>query len=198
MTAEFVNDGHLGGYIRSTPTMPHGDPCTWCPKVWDWMARVFQPNLIMDVGCGEGHTVRYSINALGLPAVGVDGMLQTRSAGIVDPSRIIVHDFSRGPLPREHTPIKIDLIWSCEFVEHVEECYSENFLQLFAQAQKAVLLTHAFPGQGGYHHVNCQLPEYWINRMQHHGFRHAKTFTAVSRLLAPGTHWERSGLVFVR
>jgi SAM-dependent methyltransferase len=195
MTApEFIAAGHLGGYIKSTPDLPHGDPCTWCPPVWDWLIRVFNPRLVLDVGCGEGHALRYFLDR-GVLAVGIDGMEQARDAGIVDASRILLHDFSCGTL----TDIPaVDVIWSCEFVEHVDVQHAENFLQVFERAQKAVLMTHAFPGQAGYHHVNCQPPDYWISRVERHGFRHAKVFTAISRMLAPGTHWERSGLVFVR
>lgn len=196
MSIEFATAGHLGGYIKSTLEHPHGDPCTWCPAVWDWVIRVFRPQLVLDVGCGEGHALRYFLDRE-VPALGVEGMALARDAGIVDRDRILLHDFTTGPAPIVIVR-PIDVVWSCEFVEHVDEQYAENFLQVFACAQEAVLMTHAFPGQAGYHHVNCQPPEYWITRIKRHGFRYSQAFTAVSRSLAAGTHWERSGLVFVR
>jgi hypothetical protein len=91
-----------------------------------------------------------------------------------------------------------DIVWSCEFVEHVEEKYVDNFLAVFGRATKAVLMTHATPGQAGHHHVNCQPADYWIERMQARGFFLEETLTEMSRSLALYTHWERSGLVFVR
>ena len=30
---------------------------------------------------------------------------------------------------------------------------------------KIILITHAVPGQGGYHHVNLQTSDYWIHHM---------------------------------
>lgn len=196
MPIEFATAGHLGGYIKSTPEHPHGDPCTWCPQVWDWAKRVFNPQLVLDVGCGEGHALRHFLDQ-GVAAIGVEGMELARNAGIVAPDRILLHDFTTGPWP-VLVGHPIDVIWCCEFVEHVDERYAAHFLQVFACAQKAVLMTHAFPGQAGYHHVNCQPAEYWITRITRYGFRYSKAFTAVSRSLAPGTHWQRSGLVFVR
>ena len=91
-----------------------------------------------------------------------------------------------------------DVIWSCEFVEHVEERFLENFLAVFQRARKAVLMTHAVPNQLGYHHVNCQPAEYWIEHMRARGFKLDEALTEASRELAPYTHWQRSGLVFVR
>ena len=59
-------------------------------------------------------------------------------------------------------------------------------------------MTHAEPGQQGYHHVNCQPADYWISLMRGRGFLFDQAATEYSRKLAPQTHWERSGLVFTR
>lgn len=191
---EFVTDGPLGGYVKSSETFPHGDWWTWCPRVWDFIAREFKPSSLVDVGCGEGHALRYFID-LGIGAIGIDGMATAQDAGIVPRELIKVHDFTTGlPVLKHH----IDVIWSCEFVEHVEEQFIDNFLSVFQRARRAVLMTHAMPGQAGHHHVNCQPPEYWIRHMSARGFRVDQQMTDKTRSLAPYTHWERSGIVFVR
>jgi cyclopropane fatty-acyl-phospholipid synthase-like methyltransferase len=195
MTTEFVTDGHLGGYIKSTRDYPHGDPLTFVPRVWDWAIATFAPRRLIDVGCGEGHAVKY-FRERGVDAYGIEGCAMAAHAGIVDPAHIMTYDFTfPDPAPVIYD---VDLVWSCEFVEHVEEQYVENFLRVFDHATKAVLLTHAFPGQGGYHHVNCQPPLYWSELMFHRGFIVDQDLTAASRALAPHSHWGRSGLVFVR
>jgi len=38
------------------------------------------------------------------------------------------------------------------------------------QSCKYVIMTHAFPDQPGWHHVNCQPTEYWVAVMQAFGF----------------------------
>ena len=101
MIPQFINEGHLGGYIKSSPEYPHGDWWTWCPKVWDWMAETFKPMTLIDVGCGEGHAIRYMLDHCCIDAVGIDGMASAKNAGIVPPARIILHDFTHGSLPRE-------------------------------------------------------------------------------------------------
>jgi cyclopropane fatty-acyl-phospholipid synthase-like methyltransferase len=196
VTPQFVTDRHLGGYIRSTPDYPHGDPWTWCPEVWDWIIKVFAPRTLIDLGCGEGHALKYFLDR-GVTATGIEGMVAARDAGIVEPTRFVIHDFTQDVLDGI-VDFGVDVVWSCEFVEHVEERYMERFLRVFDLAGKAVLMTHAFPGQGGYHHVNCQPAEYWIERMVARGFRFDQAISEDTRRRSPGTHWARSGLVLLR
>jgi hypothetical protein len=65
--------------------------------------------------------------------------------------------------------INIDFGWSCEFVEHVYEKYSQNFINDLKLC-KYVAITFAGPNQGGYHHVNCQPESYWIDVFENNGF----------------------------
>ena len=78
---------------------------------------------------------------------------------------------------------KFDLIWCCEFVEHVEKKYINNFLNDF-KTGKNIAMTFAIPGQEGYHHVNCQLGEYWIKKIKKIGFELNKKFTNKLREMA--------------
>ncbi len=64
-----------------------------------------------------------------------------------------------------------DLIWCCEVVEHVEEEFVQNIMDTF-KLGKIVALTHAVPGQKGYHHVNCKPKEYWIDLMISDNFKY--------------------------
>ena len=116
---------------------------------------------MLDVGCGPGGVVSLA-RSMGIQAFGVDGD-NTLDRGNLP---VFIHDFTTGPVPLKRT---FDLCWSVEFVEHVEEKYMDNFVQAF-QACRFLMMTYAYPGQGGHHHVNEQDTPYWIDKMTQAGF----------------------------
>ena len=191
-----TNEGHLGGYIRASPTLPdyhHGDWATWTPALWEWAVETFAARSVLDVGCGEGHAAEH-FASLGCRVRGVDGSRQARDASRI-PLDHRLHDYTQGPyVPRQ----AYDLVWSCEFVEHVEERFTHHFLATFAAARRAVLLTYAAPGQPGWHHVNCQPRDYWVDKMRRMGFRLDEALTGEARQRAGDGHFAHRGLVFVR
>ena len=184
-----VKAGHLGGYIQG------GDPGSWCPHLWTWMVKELGIQSVLDVGCGEGHSTRF-FQELGCDVLGVDGCEQAVADSVI-PGFTVLHDFARGPFRPEKS---YDLIWSCEFLEHVERQYVPNILNTFAVA-RTILLTHAFPGQRGHHHVNCRPSSYWIGLLEKAGFdcNVAMSLKARRVTLADSgniNHFARSGLVF--
>lgn len=185
MTYEMITDGHLGGYIKG------GDPATYYPDLWSWMVNELGIESVIDVGCGEGHALQY-FRDLGCRVLGIDGMPQ-------DDSEILLHDYTRDAYVPDNY---FDLGWSCEFVEHVEEQYLDNFMDTFSSCNM-VAVTHAVPGQPGWHHVNCQDDSYWIDIFADYGFVHDDYLTKKSREIAgindnPYNHFVRSGLMFIR
>jgi SAM-dependent methyltransferase len=193
-------EGHLGGYVRSdskpAPSglrVEHGDPMTWSPNLWRWAFDVLGVRSVLDVGCGEGHSARF-FRDLGCDVVAVDGSRQAKRDSLI-PEAHIVHDFTAGPYDPGR---EFDLVWSCEFVEHVEERFSPNFLDAFRASQKYILMTYAEPGQPGWHHVNCRPAAYWAARLRDRGFLFNNDLTQQSRSLAEPGHYREKGLVFVR
>lgn len=185
---------HLGGYIIG------GDVATEFPDLWRWLVRELGVKSVVDVGCGEGHAARFFAD-LGCHVIGIDGVWQLSQNW-----QFHMHDYTREPWPKKVVGNRMegatDLAWSCEFVEHVEEQYVPNFLTTFQMA-RMVLMTHAEPGQLGYHHVNCQPASYWIGVMAAAGFRLDKPLTQEARNRAtlnrnPINHFARSGLAFTR
>lgn len=156
---------HLGGHFNYTnmdkPTL-------------DYLVERFNVKSMLDVGCGTAGMVKYA-QELGIEALGIDG----------DPNMgneyVATHDFTEGTfIP----PQDYDLIWSVEFVEHVEEKYIGNFLKTFEHG-KVLMMTHAVPGQGGHHHVNCQWSDYWITKLEakwtldQEATNHIRTFSKI-------------------
>jgi len=173
---------------------PNGDPWTWTPELFDFLIRELNPKILIDIGCGEGHTTKYFIDH-GVSSYGIDGSEEARNNAVIPQNRFILHDFTKGLLPFY---MFYDIIWCCEFLEHIEEKYIENVLSAF-KISNIVAITHAFPGQNGFHHVNCQLPEYWIEKMIKIGFVLDKKLTLASRVFASQPkHWGRSGMIFTK
>lgn len=172
---------HLGGHCGIT----HIDQ----GAIWVLKA-MFQPKSFLDIGCGKGGLKRL-IQGESMNWTGVDG----------DPScaseSIIIHDFIKGKMSGE---LIADIVWSVEFVEHVDELYLDNVLDALCRAQKAICMTHALPGKKGYHHVNCQSSEYWINHLSSKGFhlhelatKYVRSFSSMKREFMRNT-----GMVFTR
>jgi hypothetical protein len=154
----FVTDSarpDLGGNMR------HGDIHTSCPVLWRYLVERFGLSSMLDVGCGEGHAVKFFHN-MGLYAFGIDGLPDNVHNAVAP---IALHDLLKGPFF-----LPVDLVWSCEVAEHIDPGHVEHYLDTLSNG-RIVAITHAIPGQDGYHHVNCQPPEYWIGRMRVRGFR---------------------------
>jgi SAM-dependent methyltransferase len=167
---------YLGGCILES------DIGTWSPEVWDKLIEIYKPKNMIDVGCGAGHSTKY-FQDNGVNSVGVEAYLPAIEVSQIK-EKIIIHDY----VLSEFIPDDIfDLAWCCEFVEHVEEIYLNNFMKTFTKC-KIVAMTHALPGQIGYHHVNCKSPEYWIDKFKEFGFCYEKEFSHSLRDLIPDTN----------
>ena len=128
----------------------------------------------------------------GCEVLGVDGSQRAKASSKLDQFHR-VHDFVQGPFRSER---QFDMVWSCEFVEHVEEQYAGHFLETFSLASRYLLMTYAEPGQPGWHHVNCQPEEYWVEKLDRYGFELHPVFTRLARRATREGHFKHSGLVF--
>lgn len=170
---------HLGGFITG------GDPLSHYPALWEWFVDELDVQSVIDVGCGQSAALAY-FWLRGCDVLGVDGIEQETEWPF------LCHDYAEGPyIPSE----PFELAWSCEFVEHVEEQFMDNFLATF-QCAEMVAMTHAIPGQGGYHHVNCQEKGYWIDALKSIGHRYDAYLTDRARVLAGQGYFAYTGLIF--
>lgn len=161
MSYELIRDGHLGGCVKG------GDTDTWDSDLWDILISEYNVKSIVDVGCGEGWSTDY-FKKKGLDALGIEG-----SSIVIESSPhkdiLIKHDYTTGEYI---LPKKYDAVWTCEFVEHVEEKYVNNFLRTFSDVNY-VFMTYSEPkwSTGGYHHVNCKDQNYWNVKLASIGFK---------------------------
>lgn len=99
-----------------------------------------------------------------------------------------------------------DLVWCCEVAEHIDEFYSQYFVEtLVLNTNKVLALTAAPPGADGYHHVNCRPAKYWIDRVEAAGLTFRPDLTdAAKQLCGPdygrsrNNYFRRNGMIFTR
>ena len=176
---------HLGGYWNIKNLW--GDPGTWGPEIWNKIIKDHDIESVADIGCGLGYSTRY-FSQKGLDAVGVEGGTNAINNSVFE-GAMFHHDYVKGSAFYDDD--EYDLIWCCEFVEHVEEQYSSHFLKDFSKG-KFVAMTFAEPGQPGYHHVNCQPQEYWIQKLDELGYDFDAEYSEELRAIARRTNEDRS------
>jgi len=133
----------------------------------------------LDVGCGPGGQI-LEARKLGFAAYGVDG-----DPTFIGSYNVAIHDYNIGPFGKAEAEAvfglgTFDIGWSVEFLEHVYTEFIPNYMETYKLC-KYLIITHATPGQGGQHHVNEQLFEYWNYHFNQHGFEHSLELTAMIR-----------------
>ena len=169
---------HLGGHMNRT----HIDRGAL------EFAQTMGCSSMLDIGCGPGGQVKLA-REMGMTATGVDGDPN------VQPD--ILHDFCDATLPLQPA---VDLAWSCEFLEHVDEKYLTNTMSAFTSCCPSVIMVcGAPPGKKGHHHVNCQTHEYWIKAFTDEGYKFDPFLTEElrSKSTMKREFMRKNGLVFV-
>lgn len=151
---------HLGGHFNFS----HIDE-----GALKWSIEKYNVKTFLDIGCGPGAMVQLA-EQYGLQATGIDGDYTLKR---YNEERFIIHDYTKGVSPFRSI---VDLCWSVEFVEHVEEKYIPHFLPDFAKA-KHIIITYAPPGWPGHHHVNCKPQEYWVEQFSKYGLEFSEKDT---------------------
>ena len=180
---------HLGG------NMGGGDQGTDFSKdLWPWLIQKYGVRHLFDVGCAEGHALRY-FQSRGVEVLGLDGLKQN-AAKCGAP--VVVHDLCEGPY--QTVPGAFDMVWCCDVVEHIEERYMPNILETLKMG-KRVALCHGTEtmANSGWHHVNNKSVEYWAEKMKSAGFVLDEAGTAESHVVTKGrSYWPDSGRIWVR
>jgi hypothetical protein len=167
-----IDKPHLGGFTEI-------DINGLSPAVWTYMVQTIGIKSVLDVGCGRGISttwfLMHNVDALcieGSHDAYLRSMLPDKSTQMVE------HDFTRGPYWPEKT---YDAVWSVEFLEHVGRNYMKNYIPSF---RKAALLFATRSKFGGWHHVEVHEEEWWILKLELHGFKYSPELTSKIRQIA--------------
>lgn len=148
---------------------------------------------LLDIGCGLGGMVEMGMS-LGLNSFGIDGDYSIVRNPILS-NNILIHDYTVG---NSGLLNNFGMVWSCEFLEHVDEIYIPHYMKDF-QLGKYIFITHAPVGKVGHHHVNCQNSDYWIKIFNDYGFELSYGLTLKARSCSSMTRefFRENGLVFI-
>lgn len=187
MTQTGIEPGkpHLAGFGIG------GDPNSFVPLTWKYIIGKFNIKSVIDIGCGEGHHLKWFLEQ-GLTVKGTEGSSLAITNLVVERDLVIQVDYTESPL---WVNGNFDLAWSTEFVEHIEEQFIPNFVTTFRCA-KYLAITHAIPNQPGYHHVNNNTSEYWVNTLKGYGFEYDEEFTKFIRENGDGSYVKQGFLFF--
>jgi len=151
---------------------------------------VFEPESVMDVGCGIGEYVQFWQEKLNISAWGIEGVdhpyFVTKNIAIQDMRlKQIVWPFANGRARID----KFDLAVCLEVLEHVEPEYANIFVENLTGLSDQILVSAAQPGQGGHYHVNCQPKEWWLSKFMEFNYGYDDVLTcAIKQALQPWKH----------
>jgi SAM-dependent methyltransferase len=174
---------HLGGNLI------FGDVNTWAPLAWEYILENFDIESMTDLGSGLAHAAKWFANK-SIVVTAVDGLTYNVDNAIFP---TVLHDLTEGPYINT-----VDLVYCVEVVEHIEEKYLDNLLISLTQGSY-LFMTHAVPGQCGYHHVNCRDSKYWIDHLLDKNFILLDSDSEKIRSLAAkndAAHISRNGMIF--
>jgi len=155
-----------------------------------YLKAKFNVSLMLDVGCGVGGMLKIA-SKHGIIAAGIDGdFTAIREPYLAE--RIEIHDYNTGS-PKIQT--LFDLIWSVEFLEHVEEKYLSNVFNTLKKAK--IVFCTANPGKNKFH-FNPQSVNYWIKKFEKNGFEYLKRETKEIKVVSTmnRTFVKDTGMIF--
>lgn len=126
------------------------------------IASIYNPETIIDFGCGCGHfSNRIALYSGGI-AIGLNGDIPN-NAEIEIKEADLSKCFMIAP--------KKDLVISLEVAEHIPESSADIFIDNLTLSGNRILFSAATPGQGGVGHVNEQPHEYWHDKFAERGYK---------------------------
>ncbi|MCC5931175.1 MAG: class I SAM-dependent methyltransferase [Cyclobacteriaceae bacterium] len=128
--------------------------------------NLFNFKSIVDFGCGNGSWISaYKEIDRNADILGIDVENYTSNHLIGH------HEYIRSDLTKKIALNKtFDLVISLETAEHIDEEYSQIFINNLVSHGELILFSAAIPGQGGINHVNEQWHSYWFEIFKKYGF----------------------------
>jgi SAM-dependent methyltransferase len=134
------------------------------PIIKEW----FEPNSIIDVGCGVGSWLDVWKNCKnGIEVTGIDTDFVDKSLLLIDVFNEYIEADLNKKIPKTK---KYDLAMCLEVAEHLDEKRADSFIEDLTDLSDIILFSAAIPGQEGTQHINEQFLKYWINKFNHNGY----------------------------
>lgn len=131
------------------------------------LIKLFNPQSIIDVGCGLGTWLSVFQQKQVNDILGVDNPANHDLRMLVIPQEnFLAHDLTQ-PLKLDQ---RFDLTLCLEVAEHLPMMYAPQLIKSLTQLSNIIVFSAAIPYQGGIHHVNEQWPTYWIQLFEAEGF----------------------------
>ncbi len=131
-----------------------------------WLIELFNPQSIVDVGCGSGVWLSVFQRSGLKDFLGLDGSWVQSEQLEIPPAKFRQVELDR-PFNLEQ---KFDLVVSLEVAEHLPSPSAEQFVSSLTKLGPAIVFSAAIPYQGGTGHVNERWPSYWIKMFKKEGY----------------------------
>jgi SAM-dependent methyltransferase len=130
------------------------------------LRELFNPQSVVDVGCGVGAWLAEFRREGVEDVVGLDGAWLNPNRLRIPEQAFRVVDLSRAiELER-----RFDLCLCLEVAEHLAEEHAQQLVDSLISLAPLVVFSAAIPLQTGIHHVNEQWPHYWACRFEKRGY----------------------------
>jgi len=156
------------------------------------LKKLFPISTVLDIGCGGGSFL-HGCSDLGISVFGVDGEHVKSSLQIKSNEFQVMNLEEKFDLEK-----KFDLAVSMEVGEHLDNKFSDNFVDSICKHADSILFSAAQPKQPGVHHINCQPLTFWIEKFEKHGYMLIEETTGWIRNNHEIYNWYRKNSMFFR
>ena len=136
------------------------------------LISIFKITKVLDVGCASGLYLK-AFRMNGIDGIGIEGSTISARMKMVDSNYIVQKDL-RFDIPKYPN---VNFVMSIEVAEHIEEEYVDIYVNnLTKHEAQHIFITATPPAQVGTSHVNCQLKEYWVEKIEKNGYNETSEY----------------------
>lgn len=136
-------------------------------KYAEFLTKFYQPNTVVDVGCGRGAWLQAFKDAGAQECVGIDGEWNTQANMFNPEIKFQAQDLNQ-PITVDR---RFDLAISVEVAEHLEPTSDFTFVDSLTLLSDVIVFGAAFIRQGGQHHIHEQYHTHWAQMFTSCGYQ---------------------------